>query len=113
MEQGNNNLKVCGGVTSLTQKPLASNRFCLTVPILNTLFEKYGEKYYTQHCSKIKSHYQLTGSHLKRLCENIKRLTAGVGKCHVTFCDNDAVASKVVLPEDCAKRAITTPKHRK
>ena len=98
------------------QKSSALNRFCLTAPILNTLFDKYGEKFYPQHCSKRKSHYQLTGSHLKRLCENVKKLTAEVVNCPVTFCDNDAVfhlASKMVLLEDYEKRAIATPKHRK
>ena len=36
-----------------------------------------------QHCSKTKFHYQLSGSHLKRLCENVNKLTAEMGNCDV------------------------------
>ena len=91
MEQENKNLKVRGGVIGLTQKPSALYHFCLTVPILNALSDEYCKKCDIQHCSKRKSHYQLTGSHLKRFCENVKKLTAEMGDCGVTLCDNDAV----------------------
>ena len=103
-------LKAIGGVIWLDAKTL--NRFCLTTPILNGLSDKYCKKYDIWYCSKRKSHYQLTGSHLNRLCEiceKVQKLTAEMGNCDATFCNNDAVfnvTSKAVLPEDCAKELL-------
>ena len=68
-----------------------------------------GKRYDLRDCSMRKYHYQLTGSHLNRLCENVKKLTAEIGNCDVTFCDNDIafhVTSKAMLPEDCTKELL-------
>ena len=64
------------------------------------------------HCSKRKLHYQLTDSHLSRLCENVKELTAEMGTCDVTFCDNDAVLHQKRFYQKIVQKTIAARKHR-
>ena len=93
----------------MTQKPSALNLFCLTAPILNAVSHEYCRKYEIRRCSERIYHYQLTGSHLNRLCENLKKLAADMGNCDVTFCDNGTVfhvASKTVLTEHYPKNLL-------
>ena len=103
MEQENKNLKVNGGITGLTQMPTTLSRFCLVAPVLSSLSDSYIRKYDIKHISKRKSHYQLSGSHLKRLCDNVSKLKAEMENYDVTFSRNDGVfnvVSKAVLSED-------------
>ena len=67
------------------------------------------KKYNIPHIGKRKFHYQLTGSHLKRLCNNVNKLKAEMGNYDVTFTKNNAVfnvVSKAVLPEDVADELL-------
>ena len=96
--------QVSGGVIGLTQKPLALNRFCLTAPILNATSNKYCKRYDTWQCSKRKSHYQLTGSHLNRLFENVNKLIAEMHNYDVAFCNNDAVSH--VCQKRCYQKIV-------
>ena len=47
MEQENNNLKVNGGITGLTQMPSTLSRFCLVIPVISSLSDDYMKKYDT------------------------------------------------------------------
>ena len=61
----------------------------LTAPILNAVSDEYYRKYDIGYCSKIKPCYQLTVSHLNKICENVKKLKAKMGNFDVTFCGNN------------------------
>ena len=114
MEQENKNLKVNGGITGLTQMPSTLSQFCLVGPVISSLSDGYMKKYDIQHIWTRKTHYQLTGSHLKRLCDNANRLKAEMDNYNVTFTDvtfteNNTVfivVSKAVLPEDVADELL-------
>ena len=97
LEQENKNLKVNGGITGLTQIPSMLSRFCLFTPVISSLLDDYMKKYDIQHIWKRKSHYQLTRSHLKRLCDNVIKLKAEVDNCNVTFTENNAVMLFLML----------------
>ena len=43
------------------------------------------KKYGIQNIGKRKTHYQLTGSNLNRLCDNVNKLKAKMGNYDVTF----------------------------
>lgn len=109
MEQKNKNLKVNGGITGLTQMPTTLSKFCLVAPVLSSLSESYTKKYDIQRNMKRKKHYQLTGSHLKRLCDNVNKLIAEMKIFDVTFTENNSVfnvISKAVLSEDIADELL-------
>ena len=59
----------------------------------------------SNHWANTKTHYQLTGSQLERLSDNVNKLEAEMDNYNVTFTENNAVfnvVSKAVLPEDVA-----------
>ena len=109
IEQENKNLKVNGGITGLTQTHSVLTRFCMVAPVLSSLSDEYRLKYDIQHPAKRKTHYQLTGSHLKRLSENVNKLKVEMEKYDVTFTRNNSVfnvVSKAVLPEEAATELL-------
>ena len=83
MEQENKNFKVTGAVISLNSETISFKPLLFDCNHFKCKSDEYCKKYDTQHCSKTKFHYQLTGSHLKRLCENVNKLTAEMGNCDV------------------------------
>ena len=57
MEQENNNLKVNGGITGLTQMSSTLSQFCLVAPVISSFSDDYMKKYDIQHIWKRKTHY--------------------------------------------------------
>ena len=105
LEQDNRKMKVTGGIIGLTQNQSALNRYCLIAPILNSLSDEFVKLYNVNDNTK-KSHYQLHGTHLKRLIENTNKLLETMATFDVNFKATNFlhnVVSKAVISDEAAK----------
>ena len=108
MEQETKRMKI-SGVIGLTQNANALNRFCLTAPLLNNILEPFYNLYDVTNSSKRQYHYKLSGTHLSRMCYNIRKLVEMMQSFNLNFDDNSCVfnvVSKAVLPDSVADEVL-------
>ena len=108
MEQENKAMKVTGGITGLTQKQSALNRFWLVAPVLSSLSEEFCRNNQVKTQNR-KQHYQLAGSTNKRISANVNKLLDVIDVFEIDFQSNDSVynvVSKAVLPEDASSELL-------
>ena len=91
MEQNNKKMKVRGGIIGITQNTPALHCFCLMAPLLNLIFEELFTKFQIRIAGVRNQHYQLTGSHLKRLQTNVERLVKSMGNFNLDFLDSESL----------------------
>lgn len=109
VEQENKNLRVNSGITGLTQMPSTLSWFFLVASVISSLSDGHIKKYDIQHIGKRKTHYQFTGSYLKRLCDNVNEFKVEIDNYDATFMENNTVfnvVSKTVLPEYVADELL-------
>ena len=105
-------MKVMGGIKGITNNKETLYHFPLVTPEINLMVREFCRIYGLDNKSR-EEYYQLSGSAIEALTENVRKLSETFEKFSVSFEDSDNVlnlATKTVLPDRSEKDVLERDK---